>query len=1049
MRHLLSQPLEAGQRRALRQGLADARRRLGAWARSDERVANLLREVFQVEVGSSSGGRWADLLGGSGLPRVRLLGGAALGDVRGGYASAAPAGGERIYLNRDWLRRASRSAVEAVLLEELGHALDQRLNGERDTPGDEGERFSDLIRGLTPVASAASENDQRWITLAGGPVAIEAAVVASVHLSAIAAGRGGFVIHGQSAGDRSGARVAGAGDVNGDGLSDLLIGVPNGRPAAGKDAGRTYVIFGKTGGGATELSAVAAGAGGFVINGQAVGDRSGASVAGAGDVNGDGLADLILGADGGDPATGREAGQSFVIFGQTATTPTELRAIAAGRGGFVIHGQLAGDASGRSVAPAGDVNGDGLVDLIVGAPLSPSPAGGAAGRSFVVFGKTDTTAIQLSAVASGRGGFVINGQGAGDLSGARVDRAGDVNGDGLADLIVGAASSDPAAGSNAGRAYVIFGKSSSSAIQLSAIAEGVGGFVINGQRAGDRGGIDVGGAGDVNGDGLDDLVVSAGPGDATAGRTFVVFGQSGTAAIHLSAIASGVGGFVLQSDSKAQPHANDGHQVAGAGDVNGDGLSDLIVGAKDSRSIGGDQAGRSFVMFGKTDTAAVSLAAIASGSGGFLIQGQSAADFSGVSVAAAGDVNGDGLADLLVGADGADPGGRQQAGSTYVIFGSTSGAFSRTAVDWLGTTGNDGHSGGVAAETFVAQAGNDTLTGNGGADVLHGGLGNDRFILNRSNLTALAQPMGAGGNTTQLARVDGGAGVDTLAFAGAKLNVNLSDLANGSRLSGLETFDLTGSGDNALSLGLGDIQKQAGFNWLNRSTATTLGFSKASPTLAERETRHQLLITGNAGDSITLRSPGAVTWSKAGTIKGSGSFAGSFNIWNSSTGLAQLLVHHSLTHSFAFQGTTVDDRLQGTPLADAITGAAGNDTLSGDMGADTLFGGEGNDTFLFLNAPAAGERDQITDFASGSDILSFSRAAFGFGSQTKLNANQFAAAPGLTNAKTAAQRFLYDTRSGVLRFDRDGTGVSAPLEVAQLGSLTPPSLLATDIGLSP
>jgi hypothetical protein len=501
-----------------------------------------------------------------------------------------------------------------------------------------------------------------------------------IDLSSIAAGIGGFVINGQCAGDESGWSVSSAGDVNGDGLVDLIVGAHLSDPVAGSSAGRSYVVFGQTGGTAVDLSAIVAGSGGFVINGQSSNDQSGISVSSAGDVNGDGLADLIVGAYRSDPSGRTNAGRSYVIFGQTGGAAVDLWAVAAGSGGFVIDGQGAGDGSGSSVSSAGDVNGDGLTDLIVGAPSSTPAAGSVAGRSYVVFGKTGGTAVDLTAVALGDGGFVINGQVAGDRSGWSVSTAGDVNGDGLADVIVGADRSDPAAGSSAGRSYVVLGKAGGTAVDLSAIAAGSGGFVINGQGAGERSGWSVSTAGDVNGDGLADVIVGATMSDPAAGfnagRSYVVFGQTGSTAVDLSAIVAGSGGFVINGQCS---NDQSGISVSSAGDVNGDGLADLIVGAYQSDPAAGSNAGRSYVVFGKTGGAGIELSAIVAGTGGFVINGQCAGDRSGGSVSAAGDVNGDGLADLIIGAYQSDPAAGSNAGRSYVIFGSTSGAFARRA----------------------------------------------------------------------------------------------------------------------------------------------------------------------------------------------------------------------------------------------------------------------------------------------------------------------------------------------------------------------------------
>ncbi|MBA5248722.1 MAG: hypothetical protein FE834_04195, partial [Gammaproteobacteria bacterium] len=442
----------------------------------------------------------------------------------------------------------------------------------------------------------------------------------------------GFVIKDEESNDYNSKSVSNAGDVNGDGLDDLIVGDYLANPSNKNNAGKSYVIFGKTNTTAINLSDITGGTGGFAIYGEAARDQSGRSVSSAGDVNGDGLDDLIVGASGANYSNEGSTGKSYVIFGKTNTTAINLSDITGGTGGFAINGEAVRDHSGWSVSSAGDVNGDGLDDLIVGAWIANSEAG----KTYVVFGKTDSTVINLSDIVLGTGGFVINGVAAKDWSGHSVSSAGDVNGDGLDDLIVGAW--------GANKSYVVFGKTNTTAINLSDIAGGTGGFVINGEKVGDYSGLSVSSAGDVNGDGLDDLIVSAhyatSNNKAKAGKTYVVFGKTNTTAINLSDIAGGTGGFVLNGE-KVEDFS--GTSVSSAGDVNGDGLDDLIIGA---RNLNGYK-GVTYVVFGKINTDAINLSAIVSGTGGFVISGES--EGNGRSVSSAGDVNGDGLDDLIVG----------------------------------------------------------------------------------------------------------------------------------------------------------------------------------------------------------------------------------------------------------------------------------------------------------------------------------------------------------------------------------------------------------------
>ena len=562
----------------------------------------------------------------------------------------------------------------------------------------------------TPATDDIDGDTLQIIVSDGSAVIAPGTFPASIDLSALD-GTDGFSIDGLAQADRLGYDVSYAGDINGDGIDDIIIGAPyaddgvlidhDNDPLTNpiqKNYGEAYVIYGTDAGFSSSIDLTALdGTNGFVITNTSgyQGDELGHAVSNLGDINGDGINDYAVGSfnankDNGMGGTTNDAGKTWVIFGTGSAMPAtfDLSSID-GTNGFVVTGDIADDYSGRVITAGGDINGDGIDDFIIAADRTDTP-GDKAGGVYVIYGTDEgfDANIDLADIETGDGsvGTYIFGAAAGDRAGRDVHSAGDINGDGIDDIIIGAyqstfdADGDTYADHYAGKAFVVFGQDGGlgGTVSLGSL-DGTNGFTMDGLAAEDITGRGVSTAGDVNGDGIDDIMIAAPLADANgsnSGAVYIVYGttEGFDADIDLSAL-DGTNGFTIVGNADAWI----GYDVANLGDINGDGIDDILIGSTSSLPNGTHDTGPTnsnngntdgaYVVFGTDEgfSATFDLGDI-DGTNGFQLADVLQGDNTGFSVSTAGDINDDGIADLIIGANGADPNG-SNSGRVYVVFG--------------------------------------------------------------------------------------------------------------------------------------------------------------------------------------------------------------------------------------------------------------------------------------------------------------------------------------------------------------------------------------------
>ncbi|HEY1385132.1 MAG TPA: hypothetical protein VGF43_16035, partial [Dongiaceae bacterium] len=607
----------------------------------------------------------------------------------------------------------------------------------------------------------------------------------------------GFRVDGVKAGSMFGSMSAGIGDVNQDGFEDALF----------VGSITAFLLYGQAGiydGPMSSKDPVGASIAELGVN-------SGVSttVSGSGDFNGDGIEDFAIG-DWGASFAATDSGGAYIVYGK-ASGPSDqvsLWTLDSSDAAIFSGASFGQGASGyRGIASAGDMNGDGYDDQLMSAYTSGQ------GIVYVAFGRSDQPSVISSATLNGNDGFAFTGASPQNFVGRTIAGESDFNGDGYADTVI----------SSTTAATIVFGHPGAFDTDLRTNElTGSNGFTITG------GNFTVGPGGDFNGDGYDDIVVADKAATAGAftgtGYVYVIFGeQSGFSSTLDVSQLNGANGFRLFGET----NQNAGTSVTLAGDYNGDGYDDLLIGAPGPFF----NQGSAFVVYGHSgpSAAAIQLGAL-NGQDGMEIHGATSSSSAGDSVAAA-DLNGDGLDEIIIGADH-ETNAVTTGGAAYVLYGQN---FTGNTI--VGTSAGETINGGNWADSVAAGQGNDIVNGAGGADAINGGQGNDEIHV----------------ADNKFFRIDGGTGVDTLHldYAGAVDFGNLDGNASTSdrgRIENVEVVDVDNGQANALTLHLADVLD------IDATISNVGGVADLD---------NVLRIDGNAGD--TLHMFNADGWGDADT----------------------------------------------------------------------------------------------------------------------------------------------------------------------------------------